>query len=31
VMEYVSGLPITDYCDRKRLKIRERLLLVTLG
>jgi eukaryotic-like serine/threonine-protein kinase len=27
VMEYVSGLPITDYCDRKRLKIHERLEL----
>jgi non-specific serine/threonine protein kinase/serine/threonine-protein kinase len=27
VMEYVSGLPITDYCDRKRLKIGERLEL----
>jgi non-specific serine/threonine protein kinase/serine/threonine-protein kinase len=25
VMEYVDGLPITDYCDRKRLNIRERL------
>jgi len=27
VMEYVPGQPITDYCDRKRLKIRERLQL----
>jgi len=27
VMEYVPGQPITDYCDRKRLKIRERLEL----
>jgi eukaryotic-like serine/threonine-protein kinase len=27
VMEYVPGLPITDYCDQKRLKIRERLEL----
>ena len=26
-MEYVEGLPITDYCDRKRLSIRERLRL----
>jgi WD40 repeat protein/tetratricopeptide (TPR) repeat protein len=25
VMEYVSGVPITDYCDEKKLKIRERL------
>jgi serine/threonine protein kinase len=25
VMEYVPGLPLTDYCDQKRLKIRERL------
>jgi eukaryotic-like serine/threonine-protein kinase len=25
VMEYVSGLPITEYCDRHRLKVRERL------
>src|SRR6266849_6079129 len=24
-MEYVDGLPITDYCDRKKLGIRERL------
>jgi serine/threonine protein kinase len=27
VMEYVDGLPITDYCDRKRLGIRARLRL----
>ena len=27
VMEYVPGLPITDYCDQKRLTIRERLEL----
>jgi eukaryotic-like serine/threonine-protein kinase len=27
VMEYVPGEPITDYCDRKRLSIRERLEL----
>jgi non-specific serine/threonine protein kinase/serine/threonine-protein kinase len=27
VMEYVPGAPITDYCDEKRLKIRERLEL----
>src|SRR5579864_1326370 len=27
VMEYVAGVPITDYCDQKRLKIRERLEL----
>jgi eukaryotic-like serine/threonine-protein kinase len=26
-MEYVDGLPITDYCDRKTLGIRERLKL----
>ena len=26
-MEYVDGLPITDYCDRKKLEIRERLRL----
>ena len=25
VMEYVSGVPITEYCDEKKLKIRERL------
>ena len=27
VMEYVPGLPITQYCDEKKLKIRERLEL----
>jgi eukaryotic-like serine/threonine-protein kinase len=27
VMEYVPGPPITDYCDEKKLKIRERLEL----
>jgi len=27
VMEYVPGVPITDYCDEKTLKIRERLEL----
>jgi non-specific serine/threonine protein kinase/serine/threonine-protein kinase len=27
VMEYVPGQPITEYCDRQRLKIRERLEL----
>jgi non-specific serine/threonine protein kinase/serine/threonine-protein kinase len=26
-MEYVSGPPITDYCDQKKLTIRERLAL----
>ena len=26
-MEYVQGLPITDYCDAKKLKIRDRLEL----
>lgn len=25
VMEYVAGIPITDYCDRHRLSTRERL------
>jgi eukaryotic-like serine/threonine-protein kinase len=25
VMEYVAGMPITDYCDQKNLKIRDRL------
>jgi len=28
VMEYVAGLPITDYCDRNRLQIRERIELL---
>jgi eukaryotic-like serine/threonine-protein kinase len=27
VMEYVPGLPITEYCDQKKLKIRERVEL----
>jgi len=27
VMEYVPGLPITDYCDAKKLRIRDRLEL----
>jgi serine/threonine protein kinase/WD40 repeat protein len=27
VMEYVPGIPITDYCDRNRLSTRERLAL----
>jgi serine/threonine protein kinase len=27
VMEYVPGLPITEYCDRERLSIRDRLVL----
>ncbi len=27
VMEYVHGVPITEYCDRKRLTIRQRLEL----
>src|ERR1022692_3203301 len=27
VMEYVPGLPITEYCDQHRLRIRERLEL----
>jgi eukaryotic-like serine/threonine-protein kinase len=27
VMEYVPGLPITDYCDLKKLKLRDRLEL----
>ncbi len=27
VMEYVPGLPITDYCDQKKLNIRKRLEL----
>ena len=29
VMEYVSGTPITDYCDQKKLMIPERLELFT--
>jgi serine/threonine protein kinase len=28
VMEYVAGVPITDYCDQKKLKIRDRLELL---
>jgi serine/threonine protein kinase len=27
VMEYVPGLPITEYCDQKKLKIRDRIEL----
>jgi eukaryotic-like serine/threonine-protein kinase len=27
VMEYVPGVPVTEYCDEKKLKIRERLEL----
>jgi len=27
VMEYVDGAPITEYCDRKRMTIKERLAL----
>jgi serine/threonine protein kinase/tetratricopeptide (TPR) repeat protein len=27
VMEYVQGIPITEYCDRNRLKLRQRLEL----
>jgi len=27
VMEYVPGIPITDYCDRERQRVRERLEL----
>ena len=30
VMEYVPGMPITQYCDQKRLSIRERLELFNL-
>jgi eukaryotic-like serine/threonine-protein kinase len=29
VMEYVAGIPITDYCDNHRLSTRERLELLT--
>lgn len=29
VMEFVPGLPITDYCDKHRLTIPERLELFT--
>jgi serine/threonine protein kinase len=28
VMEYIGGCPITDYCDARRLAIRDRLALV---
>ena len=28
VMEYVPGLPITEYCDQKKLRIRDRLELL---
>jgi serine/threonine protein kinase len=28
VMEFVPGLSITDYCDQKKMKIRERLELL---
>jgi serine/threonine protein kinase len=28
-MEYVPGLPITEYCDEKRLSLRERLFVFT--
>ena len=31
VMELVRGIPITDYCDRERLSIRERLELFVRG
>ncbi|HET9181762.1 MAG TPA: serine/threonine-protein kinase [Candidatus Angelobacter sp.] len=31
VMEYVPGQPITDYCDEKKLTIRERLQLFILA
>jgi eukaryotic-like serine/threonine-protein kinase len=32
VMEYVAGLPITDYCDRHKLSTRQRLeLFVSVG
>ncbi len=30
VMEFVAGLPITNYCDQKKMKIRERLELFVL-
>ena len=29
VMEFVDGLPITAYCDEKRLDVKERLMLFT--
>ncbi len=28
-MEYVKGVPITEYCDRAKLSVRDRLLLFT--
>ncbi len=31
VMEYVPGLPITTYCDQKKLTTRERLKLFHQG
>ena len=31
VMEYVQGVPITEYCDRQRLGTRERLRAVHAG
>jgi WD40 repeat protein len=31
VMEYVPGLPITDYCDQNKLGIRQRLELLILA
>ena len=30
VMEYVRGIPLTEYCDRRKLSIRERLELFVL-
>lgn len=30
VMEYIDGLPITEFCDRRRLSVRDRLALFTL-
>ena len=27
VMEYVKGIPLTDYCDQARLPLKERLQL----
>ncbi|HVN03400.1 MAG TPA: serine/threonine-protein kinase [Bryobacteraceae bacterium] len=30
VMEYVTGMPITDYCDRRKLTMRQRLELFVL-
>ena len=31
VMEYVAGLPITDYCDQKKLNIHQRIELFILA